>query len=213
MPLRLPLSGETLRFAIFPLPGALLFPGMHLPLHIFEDRYRAMISDAMARDRRIGMIQPRGPGDPAPLYEVGCLGRIEQIEAHDDGRYDILLGGMQRFTLIGEIDSPTSFRRVEAQMWEEVEEDEVLSAIERASLEQEAKTFAEAMNYQVDWESVGRLDDYAMVNGTAQVVPFDSAAKQALLEARGLSERAALIVQLLQFFGARNGPTDPATLQ
>ena len=49
MPLRSPLSGETLRFAIFPLPGALLFPGMHLPLHIFEDRYRAMISDAMAR--------------------------------------------------------------------------------------------------------------------------------------------------------------------
>ena len=213
MALRPPISGETLRFAIFPLPGALLFPGMHLPLHIFEDRYRAMISDAMARDRRIGMIQPRASGDPAPLYEVGCLGRIEQIEAHDDGRYDILLGGLKRFTLIGEIDTPTPFRRVEAQMWEEAEEDEVLSSIERASLEQEARVFAEAMDYRVDWESVGRLDDYSLVNGTAQVVPFDAAAKQALLEARGLSERAALIVQLLQFFGARDGPTDPATLQ
>ncbi|MDE0933217.1 MAG: LON peptidase substrate-binding domain-containing protein [Novosphingopyxis baekryungensis] len=213
MPLRSPLSGETLRFAIFPLPGALLFPGMHLPLHIFEDRYRAMISDAMARDRKIGMIQPRGPGDPAPLYEVGCLGHIEQIEAHDDGRYDILLSGLKRFTLIGEVDSPTPFRRIEAQIWDEREDDEVLSSIERASLEQEAKAFAESMDYQVDWESVSRLDDYSMVNGTAQVVPFDSAAKQALLEARGLSERAALIVQLLQFFGARSGPTDPATLQ
>ena len=49
----------TTRISVFPLPGALLFPGMHLPLHIFEPRYRAMISDAMARDRRIGMIQPR----------------------------------------------------------------------------------------------------------------------------------------------------------
>ena len=213
MPLRSPLSGETLRFAIFPLPGALLFPGMHLPLHIFEERYRAMISDAMARDRKIGMIQPRGPGNPAPLYEVGCLGHIEQIEAHDDGRYDILLSGLKRFTLIGEVDSPTPFRRIEAQIWDEREDDEVLSAIERASLEQEARAFAESMDYQVDWESVSRLDDYSMVNGTAQVVPFDSAAKQALLEARGLSERAALIVQLLQFFGARSGPTDPATLQ
>jgi len=69
------------------------------------------------------------------------------------------------------------------------------------------------MDYQVDWESISRLDDYSLVNGAAQVVPFDSAAKQALLEARGLSERASLIVQLLQFFGARDGPTDPATLQ
>ena len=55
----------TTRLSIFPLPGALLFPGMHLPLHIFEPRYRAMVSDSMARDRRIGMIQPR-PGPLAP---------------------------------------------------------------------------------------------------------------------------------------------------
>ena len=47
------------RLSIFPLPGAILFPGLHLPLHIFEPRYRALVSDAMARDRRIGMIQPR----------------------------------------------------------------------------------------------------------------------------------------------------------
>ena len=49
------------RISIFPLPGAILYPGLGLPLHIFEPRYRAMVKDALARDRRIGMIQPRTP--------------------------------------------------------------------------------------------------------------------------------------------------------
>ena len=60
------------RVSIFPLAGALLLPGMDLPLHIFEPRYRALIHDAMARDRRIGMIQPRGEGPVPPLYDVGA---------------------------------------------------------------------------------------------------------------------------------------------
>ncbi|MEO5707181.1 MAG: LON peptidase substrate-binding domain-containing protein, partial [Alteraurantiacibacter sp.] len=47
------------KLSIFPLTGAILFPGLQLPLHIFEPRYRAMIGDALARDRRIGMIQPQ----------------------------------------------------------------------------------------------------------------------------------------------------------
>ncbi|HKX35072.1 MAG TPA: LON peptidase substrate-binding domain-containing protein, partial [Rhizorhapis sp.] len=69
------------RISIFPLAGALLFPRMHLPLHIFEPRYRALVSDAMARDRRIGMIQPRGLGLSPPLFDIGCLGRIADVEA------------------------------------------------------------------------------------------------------------------------------------
>src|SRR3546814_13341188 len=81
------------RLSVFPLPGALLFPGAHLPLHIFEPRYKAMVSDAMARDRRIGMIQPRPgtlrrDGEPA-LFDLGCVGRIAEIEALDEGRYKI----------------------------------------------------------------------------------------------------------------------------
>ena len=86
----------TTRLSIFPLPGALLFPGMHLPLHMFEPRYRAMISDAMARDRRIGMIQPRGGAndDGDALYDIGCVGKIAEVEALDDGRYNVVLEGI-----------------------------------------------------------------------------------------------------------------------
>src|SRR5579871_5720106 len=83
----------TRRISIFPLPGAVLYPGLQLPLHIFEPRYRAMVSDALARDRRIGMIQPQRAFDGAPLFAIGCLGRIGEIEALDDGKFNIVLEG------------------------------------------------------------------------------------------------------------------------
>ena len=57
----------------------------------------------------------------------------------------------------------------------------------------------------MDWNAVGRLDDEAIVNGIAQVAPFDIAAKQALLEANSLSDRAELTMQLMQFFGRHDG--------
>lgn len=199
------------RLSIFPLAGALLFPRMHLPLHIFEPRYRAMVTDSLARDRRIGMIQPRGQGEPAPLFDVGCVGRIAEVEALDDGRFDIVLEGLARFTILRELDVTTQFRQVEAEL-EPVGEPGILAMAERASLEIESRRFADAQGYAVDWEAVSRLDDESLVNGIAQIAPFDAASKQALLEADGLADRASLIVQLMQFFG-RHGDADEATLQ
>ena len=203
------------RLSIFPLPGALLFPGMHLPLHIFEPRYRAMISDAMARDRRIGMVQPRptavAKGEAPPLFDLGCVGRIAEVEAMDDGRYNVILEGVALFRILRELDVTTAFRQVEAELLP-VAEDETLSLGMRASLEMESRSFAETQGYTVDWDSVARLDDEALVNGIAQIAPFDSAAKQALLEAEGIEARAELIVQLMQFFGRHDGE-DRVTLQ
>lgn len=204
---------EAKRISIFPLAGALLFPGMHLPLHIFEDRYRALINDAMARDRRIGMIQPKSGGDVPALFDVGCLGKIIDIEALDDGRFNIVLEGVARFRVIKELDASTAFRQVEAEIEENIEMDEVLASTERAALEMESRKFAELQGYQVDWDSIGRLDDMAFVNGVAQIAPFDAASKQALLEVDGLANRAELIIQLLQFFGRQDGDDDRVTLQ
>jgi Lon protease-like protein len=199
------------RISIFPLPGAILFPGMQLPLHIFEQRYRDLVGDSLARDRMIGMVQPKGQG--AELFEVGCLGRIGDVEAMEDGRYNIILEGLQRFSIRKELDITTSFRQVEAVLWEEDEASDALSIAERASLEIESRRFADIQGYAVDWAAVGQLDDYSLVNAIAQIAPFDFAAKQALLEAKGLSMRADLIVQLMQFFGRHDGSDDRVTLQ
>ena len=203
------------RLSIFPLPGALLFPGMHLPLHIFEPRYRAMISDAMARDRRIGMIQPRiEPGtvsDKPALYTTGCVGKIAEVEAMEDGRYNVILEGLSLFRIVRELDATTAFRQIEAELLPTIADD-ALSLGRRSSLEMESRRFADAAGYSVDWDAVGRLDDQSLVNGIAQIAPFDVAAKQALLEAERIEERAELIIQLMQFFGRHDGE-DSVTLQ
>jgi len=200
------------RLSIFPLQGALLFPGLHLPLHMFEPRYRALITDALARDRRIAMIQPQGPGDDAPLFEIGCVGKIGEFEALDDGRFNVILEGVARFRLIRELDVATPFRQVEGELLTEPA-DEALSAVERASFEREARRFANAQGYQVDWDSVARLDDVSLINGVSQIAPFDAAAKQLLLEAPDVQTRCELLVQLLQFFGRRDGDDNRVTLQ
>jgi Lon protease-like protein len=202
----------TTRLSIFPLAGALLFPRMHLPLHIFEPRYCAMVSDAMARDRRIGMIQPRGDGDPPLLFDLGCVGRIAEVEALDEGRYNIVLEGTALFRVARELAVTTPFRQIEAELIPLPQESETLSLGHRAALETESRRFADAQGYAVDWDSVARLDDEALVNGIAQIAPFDAAAKQALLEAADLATRAELIVQLMQFFGRHDGE-DRVTLQ
>jgi uncharacterized protein len=203
------------RISIFPLPGAILFPGMQLPLHIFEPKYRALVSDALARDRMIGMIQPRIANKTAQdaLFDVGCLGRIGDVEALEDGRYNIILEGIQRFKIISERAVITEFRQVDAELWEEDELGEALSIAERASLELESRRFAEAQGYAVDWTAVSQLDDYSLVNAIAQIAPFDAAAKQALLEAVGLGTRTELIIQMMQFFGRHDGSDSRVTLQ
>lgn len=200
------------RISIFPLSGAMLYPGLQLPLHIFEPRYRALISDALARDRRIGMIQPQRPLEGAPLFAVGCLGRIDQVEAMDDGRYNIVLEGEARFRVARELDVTTPFRQVEAELLQEPE-DQFLAPVERASFEREARRFADAQGYRVDWNSVAQLDDVSLINGVSQIAPFDAAAKQALLEVDSLGARCELLVQLMQFFGRRDGDDDRVTLQ
>lgn len=201
------------RISLFPLAGALLFPRSHLPLHVFEPRYRTLVSDALARDKLIGMVQPVEEGINPRLYDIGCLGRITECEALGDGRFNIILAGLARFRIVKEMDVISPYRQVEAIVEpQESDKNETLSAVARAALEQEARRFAEHLGYIIDWTAVTRLDDMTFVNSVAQVAPFDVAAKQALLEADTLSERAERAMQLMQFFGHTDGDK-PATLQ
>jgi Lon protease-like protein len=92
--------------------------------------------------------------------------------------------------------------------------DEVLGIAQRAEVERESRAYADSLGYEVDWESVGRLDDEMLVNGVAQIAPLDVGSKQALLEARDLATRADLLVQFMQFQRMAPGGADgPETLQ
>jgi uncharacterized protein len=208
--------GDTIPIPVFPLAGALLFPRAQLPLHIFEPRYRAMIRDALAGDRLIGMVQPRDQKEPPALFETGCLGRIGSVEELEDGRYNIVLEGLTRFRIAREIETDTPYRRVEADRsgFADHQEEEPLHLAQRAELEREARRYADALGYAVDWEAVSRLDDEMLVNGIAQIAPLDVGSKQALLEAGAVRDRCELLVQFMQFQRMIPGGADgPETLQ
>ena len=210
-------KGGLLRVPIFPLAGAVLFPRAQLPLHIFEPRYRAMVRDALAGDQQIAMVQPRDSAEPPALFPIGCIGRIVGSEELDDGRFNIVLEGVSRFRIAGEADVMTPYRQVDADRSDfddDEEEAEPLASIQRAELEREARRYADALGYAVDWEAVGRLDDEMLVNGISEIAPLDVGSKQALLEAPDLAARTDLLVQFMHFQRILPGGADgPETLQ
>jgi len=209
-------SRALLRVPIFPLAGALLFPRAQLPLHIFEPRYQAMVRDALASDKLIGMVQSKDGQEPPQLFGTGCLGEIVSSEELPDGRFNIVLEGTERFRIAGEADVTTPYRQVDADLsgFDDDADPEPLASIQRAELERESRRYADALGYAVDWEAVSRLDDEMLVNGIAQIAPLDPGSKQALLEASNLSVRADLLVQFMQFQRMLPGGADgPETMQ
>ena len=209
------MAPALIRVPVFPLGGALLFPGGQLPLHIFEPRYREMVRDALDSNKLIAMIQPRSDSEPPELFEIGCLGRITSCDEMEDGRFNIVLEGLSRFRIAREAQVETPYRQVDADrsVYEE-ERDPVLELIQRAEVEREAKAYADSLGYAVDWEAVSNLDDEMLVNGICQIAPLDIGSKQALLEAKNLAARADLLVQFMQFQRMAPGGADgPETLQ
>ena len=193
---------RTFRVPLFPLAGAILFPRSQLPLHIFEQRYREMIRDAIDGPGRIAMIQPHrlDHDNQAPLYGVGCVGELVGVEELEDGRFNIVLLGSHRFRLVRETEANAAYRCAEVDIAAfDDEEPPPLEMIQRAEVEREARRLGDAMGLAVDWAAVARLDDEMLVNAIAQVAPFDVGAKQALLEQPTLDGRADLLVQLMQF--------------
>jgi Lon protease-like protein len=187
---------------LFPLPGAILFPRSQIPLHIFEPRYREMVRDVIDGAGQIAMIQPLRFDDDnqAPLYGVGCVGEVVAVEELDDGRFNIVLLGSNRFRLVKEADVDAPYRCADVTI-EDFDDSEPppLAPIQRAEVEREARRLGDVLGLAVDWAAVAQLDDEMLVNAIAQVAPFDIGAKQALLEQANLDGRADLLVQLMQF--------------
>jgi len=111
---------EVLVLPIFPLPDVTLFPHTYLPLHVFEARYRAMIVDAMARDRRLAVVGLRPGyeetyhGRPA-VHAVAGAGEIVHCQRRPTGRYDIVVQGRWRVQIERELPADTLYRLVWAR--------------------------------------------------------------------------------------------------
>ncbi|SEN80868.1 hypothetical protein SAMN04488103_10820 [Gemmobacter aquatilis] len=203
--------------AVFPLPGALLLPRGRLPLHIFEPRYLAMLSDCMKTGTRlIGMVQPREvPGGAEKrLQAIGCAGRLTGFSETEDGRYMITLSGISRFRVREEVQGFQPYRRC-AVDWAPFARDlggvEKDAGFRRAEFLELLGRYFQAMNLSTDWGSLKEAEEEMLVNTLSMLCPFEPEDKQALLEAPSLTTRRETLVTLMEI--ALRGGTEGERLQ
>jgi uncharacterized protein len=187
---------------IFPLPNVVLFPNVFLPLHIFEPRYREMVADALANDRLIGVVLLR-PGwerdyeGRPPVYPIGCSGVITHVERLPDGRYNIVLRGIERVRIVSE-DRERSYRRAAVESLR----DRDLGADDRAAVRRQRTKLealvAPAVENGAEPKIPSAMSDEDLVNALAQYLDLEPLEKQALLERHCLRSRAESLVELLE---------------
>ena len=210
---------------LFPLTAVLLLPQGQLPLNIFEPRYLAMINNAMSSDRVIGMIQPEDLKAAAaiddtkanpPLKAIGCAGRITSFAETGDGRIFITLTGICRFRVTTELDSLYPYRLAQVDFepyGHDLDETYGESDVDRDKLLKALKSFVEAQQLPIDWESIKAASTQALVNGLSMACPYGLNEKQALLEAKTLKVRAQTLIALTEMALKENTATPKPTLQ
>jgi len=193
---------------LFPLPNVVLFPNVFLPLHIFEARYREMVADAVASDRLIGMVLLRPgwernyEGRPA-VYPIGCSGVMTHVERLGDGRYNLVLRGLERFRIVEE-DHDRPYRRAVVEPLLE----QALAAGDREAIRLQRSKLESMLSPVRSDLGEGRLvaearmpasmSDEDLVNALAQYLNLEPLEKQALLEKPCLRTRAESLVELLE---------------
>ena len=189
---------------LFPLPNVVLFPNVFLPLHIFEPRYREMVSDALAGDRIIGMVllrpghEEEDEGRP-PVFQIGCAGVITHSEPLEDGRYNIVLRGLERFRITGEDPgTSTAYRLARVEGLPETVPDADQAELRRHRHRLEALLAAALERTGKEPRFPPAVPDEDLVNALAQYIELEPLERQALLERDGILARCRALVELLE---------------
>ena len=203
---------------IFPLPNVVLFPNVFLPLHIFEPRYRQMVSEALAGDRIIGMVllQPGYEDDydgRPPIYATGCSGLITHSDRLDDGRFNLVLQGLEKFTIERE-EEPAAGRLYRSAVITPIAE--AVAAHERDELTRQRQRLetllAPLMTTGLERSLPAAMPDADLVNALAQYLEFAPLEKLALLEQRGALARCRTMVDLLEMKQLASGLGDQGSV-
>jgi Lon protease-like protein len=187
---------------LFPLPNVVLFPGMPLPLHVFEPRYRDMVRDAVKGPRLIGMALLKGDWQPLyhdrpEIFAVGTVGELVHVEELPDGRFNIVLRGLREFHIHREL-SRASYR--EAVVSWRAPTTATLAAGMRAHIRSLVDGYlAQVGRTPADGLRDTGVDDETFVNFLAQHLDIEPLERQALLEAPDLGQRGRCLVDVLEF--------------
>jgi uncharacterized protein len=187
---------------LFPLPNVVLFPNVFLPLHIFEPRYREMVAEALSGDRIIGMVLLRPGWEPEydrrpPVYPVGCAGVVTNAERLPDGRYNIVLQGLEKFRILGE-DEGRAYRVARVDGITESNGADDRESMRAARRRLEALLVPHSTGPGADPKLPPSMADEDLVNALAQYLELEPVEKQALLEREGLLERCHSLIELLE---------------
>ena len=193
------------RIPIFPLTGAVLFPGTQLPLNIFEPRYVKMIDDALASsDRLITMVQPSNSkdNDLKILKDVGCVGKITTFNEIEDNRYLITLTGIIRCEVKEELDTTTPYRQIVPDFTKFDTDllNQNVDGIDRNKLLGLIKKYLEHRNMLTDWDIIKQTSTEQLINYSGVLVPFTPEEKQLLLESITIDERCRALEALYQSY-------------
>ena len=192
------------KISVFPLSNFIIFPNTFVPLNIFEPRYIKMIDDSMKTNRIIGMIQPKNQKKIPELYSIGCAGRITSFNETDDGRYLIIIKGLNRFKIIIEISNEKPYRECEVS-FEEYKKDmiENYNEIKFTDLElifKNLKSFFKKKGYVINWNELEKQNLDQTINTLAMASPFSLEEKQILLETIDLNNRKLKLEKILNTY-------------
>ncbi len=190
---------------LFPLPSVVLFPGVFLPLHIFEPRYKQMVARALEGDRIIGMTLLKPGHDVAyegrpPVFDLGCAGLITHVERQNDGTFNLILRGLSKFRIDQEEPATDGvlYRIAHVTPF-----DETVSAADRKALHVERRRLETLLAPSLERENGGSrlprdMADDDLVNALSQYLDLDAVEKQALLERDGVLARCRTLVELIE---------------
>ena len=194
---------------IFPLADVVLFPSVFLPLHIFEPRYREMLTDVLNGDRIIGMVLLKGGRDdieePPPVYPIGCAGLVSHAETMQDGRSNIVLRGIQRFRVIEE-ESDREYRLAHIEPLPEAVSDAGRTEVRHARTRLETLLVGRLETAGGEAMVPGDIGDEDLVNTLAQYLDFDPVEKQALLERDDIASRSRALIELIEMRALASQP-------
>ncbi|WP_299879748.1 LON peptidase substrate-binding domain-containing protein [uncultured Cocleimonas sp.] len=186
---------------VFPLGNAVVMPGGHLPLNIFEPRYINMLQDAMESHRLIGMIQPRDDSPKPELYKVGCAARITRYEETNDGRLEISLTGLCRFEIKDEIVTTRGYRLIVPE-WSkfaiDYEEQSEPDAVTQKSFINTLKVYFNQTDMKLDWEVLEKLDAENLLNALFYFLNLSNEDKQMLIEIDTIEQRIKAITAIFE---------------